>query len=77
MKICVFKKIVVFNGYVEFVYIMVYVYQCFIEQLFCDNLFLCFQVVYLRFQDLVFVYLKDEGDLDLDRLFEEDIEEVK
>lgn len=41
------------------------------------NLFvLCSQVVHSRFQDLVPVHLKDEGDPDLERPSEEDIEEV-
>ena len=37
---------------------------------------LCYQVVHSRFQDLVPVHLKDEGDPELDRPAEEDIEEV-
>lgn len=41
------------------------------------NLFVLFsQVVHSRFQDLVPVHLKDEGDPDLERPSEEDIEEV-
>ena len=35
------------------------------------------QVVHSRFQDLVPVHLKDEGDPDLERPSEEDIEEVQ
>lgn len=41
------------------------------------NVPLCPKVVHSRFQDLVPVHLKDEGDPELDRPSEEDIEEVE